>query len=293
MSIRVSPAGGGAALRIADRNEPLTDAANLSSGQRIETPVGGGASLRLSTGSSMNLDGGTSFGVDSHGAVERFSLQRGGLSAHVAKLGPGQRFIVGTPDAELEVRGTRFRAQVLPRAETCGSQTRTRLTVTEGVVEVRRDGVTTRVGAGQHWPADCAAGVASRLEPQPLEQAARLVPSAATDEDKGSSHVANNTTSRPLPNAAEESSALTRQNDLFAEGVALRRQGDVGAALRAYQELIARFPTSPLAENAMVERIRLLSARHDPRARAEAAAYLKRYPRGFAVNEVRQLTVEP
>ena len=289
VSIRVSPAGEGAALHVANRNEPLTEAAALSSGQRIETPDGGGASLRLSTGTSMSLSGGTSFRVDSHGAIERFSLQRGELSAHVAKLGPGRRFIVGTPDAELEVRGTRFRAQVLPHAEPCGSRMRTRLTVTEGVVEVRRDGVTSRIGAGQHWPTDCAASVASRTEPQPPQQPARPLPAAPAVEGKPSSHIASNS----LPNTSEKSSALTRQNDLFAEGVALRRQGDVGAALRAFQELITRFPTSPLAENAMVERIRLLSARHDPRARTEAAAYLKRYPNGFALNEARQLLVEP
>jgi len=293
ISIRVSPAGEGAALRTADRNEALANEARLSSGQRIETPIGGGASLQLSTGSSMSLAGGTSFRVDSHGAVERFSLQRGEVSAHVSKLSQGQRFIVRTPDAELEVRGTRFRAQVLPRGEACGGQTRTRLTVTEGVVEVRRDGVTTPVSAGQHWPADCASDVPPRVHLETPEQAAGSVSPTHPSQDTGSLHVASNAASPTQPDAVKKSSALTQQNDLFAEGVALRRQGDVGAALRAYQELIARFPTSPLAENAMVERIRLLSGRHDPRARTEAAAYLKRYPHGFAVIEARQLMVEP
>jgi outer membrane protein assembly factor BamD (BamD/ComL family) len=80
---------------------------------------------------------------------------------------------------------------------------------------------------------------------------------------------------------------------LFAEGVALRRRGDVAGALRAYQDLIAEFPSSPLAENAMVERMRLLSTSERARAREEARRYLRRYPRGFALEEARRLTDEP
>jgi hypothetical protein len=278
VAINASPAGRGAALRAGDSDQPLSVRSQLGAGQRIETPPDGGASLKLSTGTSMDLSGSTSFQVDSQGAVQRFSLQRGELLAHVAKLTLGQRFIVATPDAEVEVRGTRFRTRVLEQAEACGDGSRTRLTVTEGVVEVRRAGTAILVRAGQHWPSDCAstqAPAAEKVVTAPAAGVADVVSKA-----RGAS-------------APERASALAEQNDLFAEGVALRRQGDIGGALRAYQTLMARFPKSPLAENALVERMRVLAATRDSHARDEAQLYLSRYPRGFAVKEARLLTAAP
>jgi ferric-dicitrate binding protein FerR (iron transport regulator) len=279
IAINVSPAGRGAALRAGDRAQPLTEGAALGAGQRIETPADGGASLQLSTGTAMDLSGSTSFRVDSQGPIERFSLQRGELSAHVAKLTSAQRFIVTTPDAEVEVRGTRFRVGVLDRGEACGGGSRTRLEVSEGVVEVRGTGASILIRAGQHWPSDCETGRATTaVEPAAPTSDARprlreVKPTAAT--------------------APERASALTQQNDLFAEGVALRRQGDVGGALRVYQEVIERFPNSPLAENARVERMRVLAKNHDRRATGEARLYLARYPHGFAAQEAQQLMAEP
>jgi len=278
VAINVSASGAGAALRAGDHAEPLAQGALLGAGQRIETPIDGGASLQLSTGTAMTLAGSTSFRVDSHGALERFSLQRGELSAHVAKLTAGQRFIVATPDAELEVRGTRFRVHVLEQAEACGQGSRTRLEVTEGIVEVRRSGVSALIKAGQQWPSDCASTTETahneHRTPAPVQ-----LPAPTNHE--------------PRPAAPDRASGLAQQNDLFQEGVALRRQGDVSGALRAYQELIARYPKSPLAENALVERMRVLAKSHDARARDEARLYLSRYPRGFAASEAKQLSAKP
>lgn len=278
VAINVSPAGRGAALRAGDRAQPLTEGAALGAGQRIETPADGGASLQLSTGTAMDLSGSTSFRVDSQGAIERFALQRGELSAHVAKLTSTQRFIVTTPDAEVEVRGTRFRVGVLDRGEACGNGSRTRLEVSEGVVEVREAGASILIRAGQHWPSDCDTS-------RPTAAAEPVAPGSDTRPALREL--------KPAATAPERTSALAQQNDLFAEGVALRRQGDVGGALRIYQEVIARFPKSPLAENARVERMRVLAKSHDRRAVDEARLYLARYPHGFATQEAQQLLAEP
>jgi ferric-dicitrate binding protein FerR (iron transport regulator) len=298
VSINVSPAGRGAALRAGDRAEALSERAELASGQRIETPSDGGASLRLSTGTSMDLAGSTAFRVDSQGKTERFSLQQGELSAHVAKLAAGQRFIIATPDAEVEVRGTRFRVRVLNSADGCGAGSRTRLEVSEGIVEVRALGATTNVAAGQHWPGDCTDADPTHSAAAPLglprpvtDLGASLVPPHARVSRAVAIPSAD---PAPPPRASvEHASELAQQNDLFAEGVALHRQGDVAGALRAYQLLIARFPGSPLAENAFVERIRLLASNHDPRARSEAERYIARYPRGFALKEAKRLADTP
>jgi len=298
VAIDASPAGRGAALRGGSSDQPLPMRSQLGAGQRIETPVDGGASLKLSTGTSMDLSGSTSFQVDSQGAVQRFSLQRGELVAHVAKLTAGQRFIVATPDAEVEVRGTRFRTRVLERGEACGDGSRTRLMVTEGVVEVRRAGAAIFVKAGEHWPSDCASletpaadkpsASTAAVVPTDVASKARLASAARSAAEANGAAASSD--SRPAP---ERASALAEQNDLFAEGVALRRLGDVSGALRVFQSLIARFPRSPLAENALVERMRALSGSRDARAKDEAALYLARYPHGFAVNEARLLTAAP
>jgi hypothetical protein len=231
----------------------------------------------------MTLSGSSSFRVDSQGATQRFSLQHGELVAHVAKLTATQRFIVDTPDAEIEVRGTRFRLRVIEHPESCGGGTRTRLEVTEGAVEVRLPSANAvSVKAGEVWPADCSEP--TRVTPAPG-------PPAVNGREEA---LASKSGARPIAapkSDAERGSALTAPNDLFAEGVARGRQGDTRGALRIYQELASRFPTSPLAENALVERMRLLSATHE--GAAEAHRYLARYPRGFAVAEARRLLAEP
>jgi len=274
VAIAASPAGRGAALHEGSRQQPLPQGAVVAAGQSIETPADGGASLRLSTGTSLELAENTSFRVDSQGPVERFALQRGELAAHVAKLEAGQRFIVDTPDAQVEVRGTRFRLRVLEQAETCGAGTRTRLEVLEGAVEVRHARASALIRAAQEWPADCADRAATPPSaPEPERE--NSVPSGA-----------------PARVAAERASILKAQNDLFAEALAKRREGDTSGALRAYQELLTRYPKSALAENATASRMRLLAASHDPRARDEARAYLLRYPHGFAATEAQAL-IEP
>lgn len=277
VAIDVTPSGQGAALARSQGEEQLKTRVAVESGQRIDTPADGGAALRLSTGTSMTLSGKTSFRVDSQGATQRFSLQQGELVAHVAKLTPAQRFIVATPDAEVEVRGTRFRLRVVEHPESCGAGTRTRLDVTEGVVEVRvANASAVSVKAGEVWPADCASGV----DPSPTPVSEHGGPAAQKHIQPPA-----------VATEAEQASALTVQNDLFAEGVARGRQGDTSGALRVYQELMKRFPSSPLAESAMVQRMRLLST--TPDGATEAKRYLARYPRGFAIGEAKMLLAEP
>ena len=286
IAINVTPAGQGAALARSEGEVPLKAPSAIESGQRIETPAEGGASLQFSTGSSLTLAGRTSFRVDSQGITQRFTLQRGELVAHVAKLVASQRFIVNTPDAEVEVRGTRFRLRVIEQGDSCGDGTRTRLEVSEGVVEVRaasQDLV--NVKAGEAWPAGCSGTVDGPPESAPVESAARI---AAPAPKRGARSPARAAVAEA---EAEHASGLTVQNDLFAEGVARGRRGDTNGALRTYQELITRFPSSALAENAMVERMRLLAK--SPIGALEASRYLARYPHGFAVREAKQLVAEP
>jgi hypothetical protein len=292
-----SPLGRGATVRDRAGERPLDTGAELRPDQAIETADGGGASLRLSTGTRVELAGRTSLHVESRGKAERFALARGELSAQVAKLAPGERFVVETPDAEIEVRGTMFRLAVLSAGAACGAGSRTRLDVSEGVVEVRSAGRFARVAGGEHWPPDCPSRApAAAPDPQPekpeTQQHAGAAPGIRTAE--GATGIAPHAT---LPGSAAPSAradaALKRQNDRFGEAIALAQRGDTAGALRAHEELRRSFPGSPLAENALVERMRLLLPAAPERAREEARRYLLQYPHGFAVEEAKRVLGRP
>jgi outer membrane protein assembly factor BamD (BamD/ComL family) len=77
-------------------------------------------------------------------------------------------------------------------------------------------------------------------------------------------------------------SELSTQNDLFAQAVAAKRNGQNAAAVAAFERFLARYPASPLAETATVERMKLLATYDPGRAAAAARDYLARFPRGYA-----------
>ena len=69
---------------------------------------------------------------------------------------------------------------------------------------------------------------------------------------------------------------------MFADAMAAKRRGDSGEALADFDRFLARYPSSPLAESATVERMRLLRSADSGRATAAARQYVGRYPNGFA-----------
>jgi FecR-like protein len=294
VSVVASPLRDGASFLDSTGEVPLAHEVSLLVGGRITTAPGGGARLQLSTGTGLELASATTLTLQSQDALQRFALAQGGLAAKVAKLTAHERFVIDTPDAQVEVRGTAFHLEVLPTPRDCGDRTRTRLEVTEGVVELRSSRLVARVAAGQHWPSDCdpppsaavpavsggEAAPGSEASGPPVSRAVKAAPARSVT----------GVPSRPQPPTA---SLIGEQNALFQRGILAQRRGDAAGALAAYGELIERFPSSPLAENAAVERIRLAVDADPSRARREAAAYLARYPRGFARVEMRRIAGEP
>ena len=141
---------------------------------------------------------------------------------------------------------------------------------------VRHAGDEERVGAGEAWPRGCApprAAPTTAASPR----ASLLSPKTAT----------------LAPETPAEASEIAAQNRLFAEATAARRRGDARAAVAGYEQFLARYPSSQLAESAMVERMRLLAMNDRPRAREAAAAYLRLYPSGFAGREAAELAAQP
>jgi hypothetical protein len=200
--------------------------------------------------------------LDTH-TTQRVELREGAVAARVAHVESGHRFVVMTPDAEVEVRGTTFRVTVVPPLEACADGGRTRVVVTEGTVVVRARGTESYVSAGNSWPAPCARAAAIGTQ--------KVAPPIAV--------------SAPPMSA----SSLSAQNDLFADAMTAKRNGDARRAVSILDELVTSYPHGPLVESAEAERLRVLRELDPARARVEANGYLVRYPNGFARDEARAI----
>ncbi|GAC1538443.1 MAG: hypothetical protein NVS3B10_02930 [Polyangiales bacterium] len=256
---------------------PLTKDAPVATGHRIVARGKSRASLAFSTGTQLTVENGGDLLVVEEGRSSVFSLSAGEIRARVAKLGAGDRFVVRTPDAEVEVRGTSFGVAIAPAAEACGNGTVTRVTVDEGAVVVRRGGSETRVARGEEWPSGCD-GLVSAGGSAGASARASAEARAGADARAGASSGAR---------ASAGVSSLVEQNNLFAEALAFKNSGQHAAAVGAFERFVARYPSSNLAENAAVERMKLLLADDHERGVAAARQYLRRYPNGFAQSDAK------
>ena len=198
-----------------------------------------GTTLEIDPGSELQLV---------RGDVERwFGLARGAVSAHVTKLKLGERFVVVTPDAEVEVRGTRFQMTIVPPDQECGQGVVTRVAVSEGVVVVRSLGHEARVEAGHHWPLGCPERSLSPMVPAP----ARAIVSVKHHPTTRASSV------NTAPVESISASTLATENDLFSSALNAGRAGDRREAVELLNVLIARFPNSPLKLSAESARAKM------------------------------------
>jgi hypothetical protein len=246
-----------------DQSRAVVEGAAVGAGDRLVVQRGGRVAFILPTGTRVAIDEGSDFAVVTEGTTQSFRLAAGSIRADVHKLAQGERFVIGTRDGEIEVRGTSFRLSDVPSVAACGSGSTTRLTVYEGVVSVRVGAAEARVGAGQSWPADCG---------EPSSSAA--APSAAPAPARP--------TSAPLPSTEASRTLLAEQNDMYARAIAKRESGDLEGAVGAFDRLVAKYPGSPLAENAFAERMKVLATANPPKALQAAREYLAKYPQGYA-----------
>jgi len=216
----------------------------IAAGARVSVSGPGDVLLGLDTGTRLRVAAAARMRVIALGAAQRFDLEAGTLEAEVAKLRIGDRFVVATPDAEVEVKGTRFEVVVRQEPAPCAPFVRTQVIVHEGVVAVRAGAADVRVPAGSVWPA-CPTPA-----PSPV-RAAHTRPSRAPATPAAVS-------AAPLP--ATDPSTLAEQNDLFAAALAARRRGDTVEAIQWLDRLIARYPGGPLTDSARAERRRMAAA---------------------------------
>lgn len=284
---RVSDLQGGVTALRDGRPEALPQGARVGEGTELVTAASSEAHLDFDNGSRVTLGSAARVRLVEQSNKKRFALSAGTLTAKVAKLGASERFVVATPDAEIEVRGTAFRVSLVSPNASCEGGTPTRVVVDEGVVVVRHAGREDRVGAGSSWPSCAVAANTSSLAPAPV-----VVPSGPPALRASASPVSiPSASARATP---ESSSRLTEQNDLFDDAMRAKRAGDSAGALAKLDRLRATYPTGPLAESAEVERMRILASTNRARAVHAAKEYLKHRPTGFARAEAEALaSAEP
>jgi hypothetical protein len=148
--------------------------------------------------------------------------------------------------------------------------------VREGRVLVRSGAQSRFVGAGESWSSQVEAPViaAPAAAPPAVAPPARPVKKRAAALER-----------RPLP-----ASELAAQNRLLEAAELAQKGGMLPLALDRLDTLIARYPDAELADNARVQRFRVLHlAGRDAEALAAARDYLERQPEGFASAEAEQL----
>jgi ferric-dicitrate binding protein FerR (iron transport regulator) len=268
---------------------PLGPSVSIGTGDRVVTKRASKAELKLSTGTKVFLEDGGDLTVVDRGPSQVFALGAGVMTAQVAKLREGERFIVRTPDAELEARGTSFRLARIAADASCPDGLTTKLSVFEGIVSARLGGHEDRVGAGQEWTAKCPGRAdvgAPTLAPAPSVTAAR----PAIDPPRTAARAASPPAEEPPAAPSASGSGLQTINDLYGEAMDAKRRGDKRQALSSLQRLTALYPSSHLAEGATVERMKILASIDKAAAAVVAREYLNKYPDGFARSLAESIT---
>lgn len=245
------------------REAMLGEAGEMLPGDRVQTGAGDGTTLVLSTGTRVAIASRSDVQLRGHGrANQRFWLELGGLKATVAKLGPQERFLVQTPDSEIEAHGTVFSVRVSPpKGMNAVTGLRTRVCLEEGVVVWRQAGRETKMIASNGRSVGCEeptaeSGVVPLVNKPDGPNVERPKPSDRTGVGIGGPKVR----AREVPaGAAPQSlqSSLAEQNDLFTAAMAAERQGNLALAITRLELLLARYPDGSLAESARAEVARL------------------------------------
>jgi hypothetical protein len=220
------------------------------------------------------------------GGIERVSLREGTLSLRVRRLAAGERFLVETGDAEVEVRGTVFDVEA-------HAGRIAHVAVSEGKVEVRYRRAISVIAAGGAWEPPAEAAAASAVT---LTASAVAAGAAGVDPGEGARRAP---ASRPLGRVASTAQPGARPADeglasdpavkgeggdaskAFGEAVDLLGRGDYGAARKQLEDFRAAHPNDGRADLAAF--LTIVSLQHAGRraeAREAARRYLQLYPNG-------------
>jgi len=263
-------------------------------GDTFRAATGGGMEgVRLAStdGTELVVEPGGVLQVVEAAATKRFTLLLGAVRIRVRKLHAGERFLIDTAEAEVEVHGTRFR---VTRAEDatgatpgagpspCGGGASTVVSVSEGVVSVAGAGGEVRLMPGGTWSSPCPVALAARASSDSASGSGGPRPRLDRERPRW--------LQRRHRAAPLSPSQLAAQNDLFLAAARARKQGHPSQALDLFERFVDTYPDSSLLESALVQRLRLLRSSGPPGAAAQAATrYLGQFPDGFARTEAEQV----
>ncbi|WP_437809893.1 FecR domain-containing protein [Sorangium sp. So ce1078] len=215
------------------------------------------------------------------------TLADGAIDVAVRPLAAGERFIVRTTDAEVEVRGTVFRVEA-ERGHIRG------VSVSEGSVEVRYAGLSTMILSGGSWHATGGAGAAALpgvvLPPAPDPSAAPspgAESSAPAAQKRGAPSRAAVEAQRAAPGAAPSSSPAARK---FAEAMQALGRGDYARGAEQLEAFSAAHSGDARADEAdYLRAIALQRAGRKAEAVAAARRYLASRPNGAHRAEAKKI----
>jgi FecR protein len=205
----------------------------VSTASELVTEASSNLHVRTSSGLDIALFENSRLSLAGLGQVATsVSLLSGGIRCDVPHLLAGQQFSVQTPDGSVIAQGTVFGVFVGAAAE--GG--RTCVKVEQGEVLMNTAASASRIGAGQSWGCERA----TKLVVSAVE-----APSAKPPEGS-------------LRANQDHSGTLDEENSLFQSGLAAERRGELAAARSAFEELLTKYPASPVAGEARAARTRVV-----------------------------------
>lgn len=247
------------------------DTLPITPDDRVRTRAGALASVFLPSGATFSVSEETSLQVKREAWREAVELGAGRIDVHVPKLEKGASFVVRTADTTVTVRGTRFSVGVRLSPD---ASFVTQVDVSEGVVAVESRGKLVELRRGEQWSSSARPAAAEASMP------VTAVPSSVLEA--------------PARKAApgQPPSTLGSENELLAQALAAVASHDDARALPLLDGFLAKHGRSPLAENAALERLRILARQKSPAAARAARQYLTRYPHGVGRDLARRLATE-
>lgn len=267
----------------------------LERGRTAMTAASSRARLQMPSGARLLVDHDTKLALDAaESTLERVDLGAGQVEVEVPTLGPTRSLQIRTAEATVVVHGTHFVVREI--AGTDGGEGETQVEVTEGLVSADCRGVTTYLPAGSTWSSrQVVTGQApttpgTRAVDPDAAGAGGVAPSVTAVAPTASPTAtpvakAKSTTERE---PEEPGSTLAIENALLQRAMGAARSGDDRRAVQLLDELLSKYPSSPLAQNAKVERMRAFARLGDQSALSrESRRYLAEHPDGFARDEAR------
>ncbi|MEO7328756.1 MAG: FecR domain-containing protein [Minicystis sp.] len=243
----------------------------------VAAPTSSTASPNARTTTTILPEGPAQFTRSTIDETEIVTLSRGTLQLAVRHLARGERFLVKTEDAEVEVRGTVFRVEAIDDRLHLVS-------VREGKVEVRFHGRVFLVTEGERWD----------RPPEPSAALPDLTGEASAAPAPSAPLVPASPRLAARPPAPKAKSTIDDGSPQLNEGVALIARGDYGAAAERLEAFEKSHPGDDRAEDAAFLVI-VAMQRAGRRAEAAAAAkrYLIRYPAGYRHAEAEAIADAP